>query len=407
LLDDDEEEEEQETTPETGARVHRTFKTATASRKKQKRTTNTTPARITAGVLPPPTFRIVSYNVWFGPNDPAAQQVHPQQRMEALVAAIVEESPPPRPLPSFSSSTTPPPPRIWCMGFQELTRTLQAYLAPALAQLGYQLVVQRAVEQGAYGVGLALPMTTTGTTTYSRPQFLPFRTTTMQRGMLYVHTDHVIFGTCHLESFTGKDADGSTQREDQILEATQFLRAKLHTIPTLQVAILAGDFNWDDEITTKSGRSKTPPANTNLLALINRNRNRNGTSNTMCWKDAGTANDYTYDTKRNPMLGGYYGLRRRFDRCIYLSKQTTESGHKLGTRTTSNAGVNNNNNNNNKTTPSSNLRYESTKLLKIGTQPIPNLVWNKKNFYKNTSRPVPVTPSDHYGIIVDMERIGN
>ena len=162
------------------------------------------------------------------------------------------------------------------------------------------------------------------------------------------------------------------------------MRAKLHTIPTLQVAILAGDFNWDDEITTKTGRSKTPPANTNLLALINRSTNRNSTSNATCWKDAGTANDYTYDSKLNPMLGGYYGLRRRFDRCIYLSKQTIESGYKLGTRTTSNNDVINN-----KTTPSSNLRYESTKLLKIGTQPIPNLVWNKKNFYKNTSRPVP------------------
>ena len=60
------------------------------------------------------------------------------------------------------------------MGFQEITWALQSYLEPALSKIGYRLFVQRAVEQGAYGVGLALPKTTTGTT-YSLPQFLPFQ----------------------------------------------------------------------------------------------------------------------------------------------------------------------------------------------------------------------------------------
>ena len=39
-----------------------------------------------------------------------------------------------------------------------------------------------------------------------------------------------------------------------------------------------------------------------------------------------------------------------------------------------------------------------------GTAAIPGLVWNKKNPYQNTSREVPVAPSDHFGIVVAFSK---
>ena len=72
------------------------------------------------------------------------------------------------------------------------------------------------------------------------------------------------------------------------------------------------------------------------------------------WNDAGTPFDYTYDSKENPMLGG--NLRRRFDRCIYMSKEQS---------------------------------YQATSLTKIGKDPIPNLTWNKLNPWNGSRKQVP------------------
>jgi len=155
----------------------------------------------------------------------------------------------------------------------------------------------------------------------------------------------------HLESFVDAQRyNGVEQRELQIVEATKFCQSKMQQHSSLQMAILAGDFNWDDE--RKRGNAPNRP----LLSLISDQ-----------WNDAGTPFDYTYDCKENCMLGG--NLRRRFDRCLYLTRNDSK------------------------------IPYEHS-FQKIGNTKLPNLTWNKKNPYNGTSRPVPVAPSDHFGIAV-------
>mmetsp|Transcript_21312 Transcript_21312/g.45226 ORF Transcript_21312/g.45226 Transcript_21312/m.45226 type:complete len:82 (+) Transcript_21312:603-848(+) len=77
------------------------------------------------------------------------------------------------------------------------------------------------------------------------------------------------------------------------------------------------------------------------------------------------------------MLNG--NLRRRLDRCIYTSQPIKTRG--------------------------SNERrqnFRSTNLQKIGREIIPNLVWNKKNSYNGNIKKMPVSPSDHFGIMISF-----
>ena len=147
----------------------------------------------------------------------------------------------------------------------------------------------------------------------------------------------------------------SCLREVQIVEVADFCREQLELEKGLELAMIAGDLNWDDERKRKS--SEAP--NRNLLSILPKG-----------WQDAGSPFDFTYDAKENPMLNG--NLRRRFDRCIYMTHPNGARGR----------------------------IYKSRGLDKIGKESIPNLVWNKRDTYNITIKKMALTPSDHFGIVI-------
>jgi len=285
----------------------------------------------------PSKFQIVSYNVWFGPPDSSVNQLHPEERMAAIA----------RELESCQDN-------LLFVGFQELTESLRVYLEPHLKRMGYRFCTQPL--GGAYGVGLAISKRVT----IVESKFLPFGDSCQGRGLLYVQTPTMLFGTTHLESYIdAKEYNGATQREAQIVQAATFCQERLRQNPNLQLAMIAGDFNWDDE----RKRKGTSP-NTELLPLLHTQ------SGDMLWKDAGTPFDYTYDGKENPMLGS--NLRRRFDRCIYLQSSPSKA-------------------------------TTTAQLHKLGMTAIPSLTWNKRNPFNGSTKVVPVAPSDHFGIAVTFQ----
>ena len=73
-------------------------------------------------------FRAASYNVWFGPADPDANQVYPRQRMTAIAQALKE----------FNSKPVSSP--LLFIGFQELTESLKQYLTPVSTELNLKRV---------------------------------------------------------------------------------------------------------------------------------------------------------------------------------------------------------------------------------------------------------------------------
>jgi hypothetical protein len=289
-------------------------------------------------------FQVVSYNVWFGPPDPEARQVHPQQRM----AAIGQE------LKSCHDN-------LVVVGFQELTPSLKESLAPILTSMDFRLCTQPLGEGASpYGVGLAIAKHLD----IVEVKFIPFSNSCQGRGLLFIQTPTFLFATTHLESFMDQQTyNGAAQREAQIVQATIFCERRMEEYPQLQLAMIAGDFNWDDE---RLRTTKTGGAPNRLLKDVVGPQ----------WNDAGQPFDYTYDGKENPMLGG--NLRRRFDRCIYSC---------------------NNNNANTKGVVSP----PSTTLRKLGMKAIPALTWNKKNPWNGTSKSVPVAPSDHFGIAITFD----
>ena len=288
-------------------------------------------------------FQIVSYNVWFGPPDPEARQVFPKERMNGIVESLL-----------VASKNKEHQERQSCpllfVGLQELTPNLVQYLQPLFQGIGYKLCTQPIGGFGpSYGIGIAVPEDAN----ILERRFVPYQNSIQGRGFLFVRTPTVLFVTTHLESWCGPQFTGAKEREIQIVEAADFCREQLLSAKGLELAIIAGDLNWDDERTRKS--SEAP--NKNLLSLL-----PNG------WKDAGTPFDHTYDAKENPMLSG--NLRRRLDRCLYMSKKNGSKG------------------------------YESKGLQKIGKEAIPNLVWNKRNSYNNSVKKMAVAPSDHFGIMI-------
>lgn len=283
-------------------------------------------------------FQIASYNVWFGPPDPEGDQVYPKERMTAIVECVQ--------MACMARSDNP----LLFLGLQELTPSLVGYLKPLLSQLGYKLCTQPlGVNAYSYGVGMAVPQDMD----IVKHRFVPYSNTRQGRGLLYVKTPKLLLATTHLESWTGPQSDGSTEREVQILEAARFCKTELEQSPSMKLAAIIGDLNWDDE--RKRNPSEAP--NRNLLSLL-----PNG------WKDAGKPFDYTYDATENPMLGG--NLRRRFDRCIYYSKDEDE--------------------------------LDCLELQKVGQEAIPGLVWQRKNPYTGNTKPAKVAPSDHFGLVLSF-----
>jgi len=203
-------------------------------------------------------------------------------------------------------------------------------------------------------------------------RFVPYRNSIQGRGFLFVRTPTLLLVTTHLESWCGPQFTGAAEREQQIIEVADHCQEQLDsTANNLELAVILGDLNWDDERKQK----RSIPPNRNLLSILSEG-----------WHDAGTQFDFTYDAKENPMLNG--NLRRRLDRCIY-----TTSSRLCGGETTQGS------------QQQQRQHYKSTGLLKIGKEAIPNLTWNKKNSYNGNIKQMPVSPSDHFGIMVSFSNV--
>jgi hypothetical protein len=170
--------------------------------------------------------------------------------------------------------------------------------------------------------------------------------------------------------------------------------------PSITVAIISGDLNWDDERRTGGGTRTVSTTDPVLLSSIPEHwkdtwleatqppsvpiSNNNTTTTTTTTtttkakkqKTTATSNSlvegYTYDSKLNPMLSG--SLRRRFDRVLVHSN------------------------------PFHNHSVQILAPQLLGTNVIsPDLTWEKYNMYTRTTRIVPTAPSDHFGYIVTLQ----
>ena len=317
-----------------------------------------------------PIFSICSYNVWFGRGD---GDPHPVERMKNLASLILSATP--RPL---------------FVGFQEVTHGLRSILSPLLESAGYRLYHQ---ENVPYGCALAVMERPCHPQMGLRVQVLEhgferYKKTSMERGLLWVlakvyDTDqnvskHVIFTTTHLESYLSSTYSGSSQRINQIQQASEFCTDRMtrwnqnHGYgESVRMSIISGDLNWDDE------RKKSEGADPNLLMTVN----GRGPQWIDAWKEThpGKGEDgFTYDAKMNPMLGG--NLRRRFDRCLAHTLPANQED-----------------------------KPEVHAVKIIGTKAIEGVTWSKPvQKWQNGEglvptgqfKSVPVLPSDHYGLIV-------
>lgn len=306
-------------------------------------------------------WQVATYNVWFGPNgrgDP-----HPDDRMSAACRELLQ----PQPQPEASSQS---PPLLFC-GFQEVVPALAEPIHRVMQASGYRIFSQPGDH---YGCALAVLARGPGAVTVLDAGWQGFKETNMARGFLHVRarlpmtTDgdgneqQVLFTTTHLESWTGKDSTGQTQRVKQLQEMEAFCNQQLATYPNLQTAIITGDLNWDDE--------RRIPTDDSVSSVLRTE-----------WKDAWLETRprpkdtcYTYDGKLNPMLSN--SLRRRFDRVLIRCSRGGTSTSMLAVPT-------------------------ATRM--IGTQAIPGLTFQKQNPYTQTSRQCPVAPSDHFGFVAQLK----
>mmetsp|Transcript_18474 Transcript_18474/g.44577 ORF Transcript_18474/g.44577 Transcript_18474/m.44577 type:complete len:245 (+) Transcript_18474:251-985(+) len=229
---------------------------------------------------------------------------------------------------------------------------------------GSQFVTTTTARQ-EYGVGIAIP----NDMSVVKTEFVPYRNSVQGRGMLYVQTETVLFVTTHLESWCGPELTGAREREEQLVEVAAFCQRRIRQqqqqsgsfgASPPSIAIITGDFNWDDERKRTSKTASGPP-NRKLLDLLDDG-----------WNDSAEPFDYTYDSKENPMLAG--NLRRRFDRCIYFCREEPKM-------------------------------FDTVEFRKIGKEPIvPTRIWNKRNSFNGTTRQAQVCASDHFGIVIGFER---
>lgn len=289
-------------------------------------------------------FSVASYNVWFGPP-------HPFERMNAISSALVAEDVPPL-----------------FVGLQEVTPELSQMLFPLLESAGYKVVCQDLTHQ-SYGCAIAIQENSCQVVSSG---FVPYEQTIMGRGIVWVLArldgigQEVLFTTTHLESFMrnypspGRTYDGVKERENQVKQLKAFCHDCLQKRSSVDMAIITGDLNWDDERKRSTGIDKP------LLSVL-------GGDWSDAWLDACPGKEgYTYDSKESAMLKG--NLRRRFDRCLLFRRKPKE------------------------------LVIEEVKM--IGRDAIPGLEWRKAPhpMAKNQAMTVvPVLPSDHFGLLVKIQ----
>ena len=303
-------------------------------------------------------FQVATWNVWFGPDGDG--NPHPGPRMRALCRILHEQH----------SAACP----LWFVGFQEVVDPLARYLEPAMQGAGFHFFRQP-VEGHPYGCGLAVH----SSLKLIEQDWIPFEQTQMSRGFLYARAqmpnsqNEILFTTTHLESWAGEGYTGAAQRPPQLQQMEAFVARQFARHKHLSVAIMTGDMNWDDE---RPGRSV--PLDPEMSTIISRNDWKDSwldskhppaaaAAAAATTKAAAKAKKtcYTYDGKLNPMLAN--NLRRRFDRILLRSDRCSAV---------------------------------STALL--GTDPIPDLTWQKHNPYKGSSRSAPTAPSDHFGYLARL-----
>ena len=291
-------------------------------------------------------FQVASYNLWFGPQRNGSP--HAQARMEAVADVLLARSDPP----------------LYFMAFQEVVHTLDDALFPLIQSSDYRIIRQPLDNPMflPYGVALAVHQSLQ----YLDGGWKPYRMTQMDRGFVYARcrlpNGLVCLATStHLESWTGKESTGSTARQQQLNAMENFCNHHIEE-RTADIAIMMGDLNWDD-----TSRNPTDPVLDEVLSSVE-------------WKDAWMSTNhlrstadakkgYTYDAKLNPMLGG--NLRRRFDRCLVRHARHIQTN------------------------------LVSTTL--VGTEALPGLTFEKENPYTNNVRHVPTVPSDHFGLVSEIQ----
>lgn len=292
------------------------------------------------------TFQAATYNLWFGPRRDGSP--HAEQRMQAVADLLLARTDPP----------------LYFAAFQELTHSLDEALFPLLESAGYRIIRQPLDHPMflPYGVALAVHQSLT----FLDGSWKPYRYTKMDRGFVFARC-HLPNGlTCvvtstHLESFNGKDDNGSPVRQNQLLEMEEFCNKHIEE-KTADLAIMMGDLNWDD-----ARKNPDDPVLDDVLTSVE-------------WKDAWLETNhlrstvdakkgFTYDPKLNPMLGG--SLRRRFDRCLIRKARHIQTN------------------------------LVSTAL--VGTESLPGLSHQKTNPYNNSVRTVPTAPSDHFCVVTQIQ----
>lgn len=288
-------------------------------------------------------FQLATYNIWF-------QDVHVEERMTAIAENLL----------SLNNADSP----LWFIGLQEVTHDLSPLLSPFLESAGYTMVYQPFESYGtAMGVHEDCKVLKSG--------FVRFQTTIMDRGMLYAiarlpqSEQEVLVVTTHLESYLGPQQNGASQRRNQVREVKQFCEKHLTERPSLQMAVVMGDLNWDDERPRSSKGTDVP-----LMSLLDAKWKDS-------WRETHPSNDtgYTYDSKMNPMLRG--ALRRRFDRCMIRPQ------------------------------PPASVVLEESKM--VGQEALPGLVWKKQYEYPPGNVVVSdraVCASDHFGLVVKVRTQG-
>jgi tyrosyl-DNA phosphodiesterase 2 len=320
-------------------------------------------------------FNVATYNVWF------EVPPHPQERMLALAEAL------------FSRHTATKP--LLFVGFQEVTDQLWATLKPLMEAKGYTVFCQ---DLNTMRYGCAIAILQTKDARGGQPKILshgwqPYQNTIMGRGFLHARVQlphsnqQILLTTTHLESFVrlqdGRPPyTGARERKLQINELEAFCMKQQDRYPDLSLALISGDLNWDDDraqskpaddvlagpdgvLTTGWKDTWFPVREERRQAVADRNGKVKKKDEPQC---------YTYDAKENPMLGG--NLRRRFDRILLRRKLRGDA--KLQ------------------------LQIEDVEL--IGKDPIPGLTWTKVSSWngRETTKVVPVLPSDHYGYVVTV-----
>lgn len=269
---------------------------------------------------------VATYNIWFGTTG------YEDRRMEAILAALSPHAP-------------------TLIGFQEVTLELAKTLCPLLESLDYHTILQPFM---SYGCAVACKVDEV-----IQSGFHPFSNTEMDRGIVWAlvreHGREILFTTAHLESYFDASCTGGPEREVQLLEMTEFCERCVRERPTVELAIITGDLNWDDERVRSEGHNRK------LISLVDSTK----------WFDAyrqvePKSPGFTYDPEENPMLGGG-SLRRRFDRILVHPRD----GDKVGIT-------------------SANI---------VGKEALPGLTYTIPPTRFHGPKTRLVTPSDHFGLV--------